>query len=103
MFLRAHGESSRLEGGVSTWFRLGVLLTVTACSPIANSEQDGDRTIEDDAGAAVTRDDAGKIIAARRKVELTKLAVELLDHVATVVGQRVSAGARRATTARASR
>jgi cobalt-zinc-cadmium efflux system outer membrane protein len=32
-------------------------------------------------------------VAAGRKVELTRLAVELLDHVATVVGQRVSAGA----------
>jgi outer membrane protein, heavy metal efflux system len=33
------------------------------------------------------------LVAARRKVELTKLAVELLDHVATVIDQRVAAGA----------
>ncbi|HEX5659416.1 MAG TPA: TolC family protein [Polyangiales bacterium] len=33
------------------------------------------------------------LVAAHRKVELSKLAVELLDHVATVIGQRVSAGA----------
>ncbi len=32
-------------------------------------------------------------VAARRRVELTKLAVELLDHVATVIDQRVAAGA----------
>jgi cobalt-zinc-cadmium efflux system outer membrane protein len=33
------------------------------------------------------------VVAARRKVELTTLAVELLDHVATVIQQRVAAGA----------
>jgi hypothetical protein len=47
---------------VSTWFRLGVLLTIAGCSPIAGSEP-GVESPTDDAGNGTLRDDAGRIIS----------------------------------------